>query len=210
MKKRKKKQKNKFHKIVDKITHGYEHRHPLIFFTVVFNIFVITTIFTINAINDDMDLLGAKKILFGQPNPKIQADIEELTEGYPIVEMAPLIAKENREVAAFMIAIAKKESAWGKRTPKLNGEECYNYWGFRKKRKRMGSGGHTCFDSPEDAVRTVAKRIDKLVKKGYDTPREMVLWKCGDCTGPARVGAGKWIRDVDLYYQKMMDTEQSL
>jgi len=205
MKKRKKKQKNKLHKIVDKITRGYEHKHPLIFFAVVFNIFVITIIFIAGAINDDLDLLSAKRILFNQPNPQIQADIEELTAGYPIAEMAPYIATENREVAAFMVAIAKKESSWGEKTPKLNGKECYNYWGFRQNREHMGSGGHTCFDSPKDAVNTVARRINNLVKQGVDTPKEMVVWKCGDCTGSASAGSAKWIQDVDLYYQKMMN-----
>ena len=181
------------------------YKYLLLFFAIVFNVFVIAIILIIGGINRDLDLLSAKRILFNQPNPQIQADIEKLTEGYPIAEMAPFIAKENRQVAAFMIAIAKKESAWGRRAPKLNGKECYNYWGFRKKRERMGSGGHTCFDSPEDAVRTVAKRINRLVKNGYDTPRKMVLWKCGDCTGPARVGAEKWIQDVDLYYPQMIN-----
>jgi len=201
--KKTKKQKNKIHKIIDKITRGYEHKHPLIFFAVVFNIFIFSVFFVIASINHDLDLANAKRILFNQPNPQIQSDIEELTRGYPIAQMAPLIAKQNRTVAAFMIAIAKKESNWGKRTPKLNGQECYNYWGFRRKQKRMGSGGHTCFDSPEDAVRTVGKRINKLVKKGYDTPSKMVLWKCGRCTGPASAGAQKWIQDVNVYYQKM-------
>jgi hypothetical protein len=136
---------------------------------------------------------------------ELKNKIEKLTEGYPIKNMASEIAKQDEQVAAFLVAIAKKESAWGKRTPKLKGKECYNYWGFRKKRLLMGSGGHTCFDGPEDAVKTVANRIENLVAKGIDTPQEMVLWKCGNCTGPARVGAGKWIADVRLYYNKMME-----
>ena len=135
----------------------------------------------------------------------LKKKIIKLTKGYPIEKMAPEIAKQDDEVAAFLIAIAKKESNWGKRTPKYKGKECYNYWGFRRKRLLMGSGGHTCFDSPEDAVRTVADRIENLVAKKIDTPREMVLWKCGRCTGPASVGAGKWIADVRLYYNKMME-----
>jgi hypothetical protein len=138
-------------------------------------------------------------------NLELKNKIEKMTEGYPIKDMASEIAKHDEQVAAFLVAIAKKESAWGRRTPKLKGRECYNYWGFRKKRLLMGSGGHTCFDGPEDAVKTVANRIENLVAKGIDTPREMVLWKCGNCTGPARIGAGKWIADVGLYYGKMME-----
>ena len=142
-------------------------------------------------------------------NLELKAKIENITEGYPIKDMASEIAKQDEQVAAFLVAIAKKESAWGKRTPKLKGEECYNYWGFRRKRLLMGSGGHTCFDGPEDAVKTVASRIENLVAKGIDTPREMVLWKCGNCTGPARFGAQKWIADVQMYYDKMMEDDNN-
>ncbi len=205
--KKNKKQKTFICDSKEKFISCYRHKHPLLFFAIIFNIFVITVILTISAINKDLDLLNAKRILFNQPNPAILADSEEILEGYPMLEMAPYIAKENREVAAFIIAIAKKESAWGKRTPKLNGEECYNYWGFRKKRERMGSGGHTCFDSPEDAVRTIAMRIDDLIDKGYDTPSKMVIWKCGSCNGAARIGSQKWIEDVDHYYQQMINLE---
>jgi len=137
-------------------------------------------------------------------NLELKNKIEKITDGYPIKNMSSEIAKQDEEVAAFLIAIAKKESNWGKRTPKFKGKECYNYWGFRRKRFLMGSGGHTCFNSPEDAVKTVANRIENLVAKGVDTPQEMVLWKCGNCTGPARIGAQKWITDVQLYYNKMM------
>lgn len=203
MKKRNKKQ-FWFKDLKKKIIDGYAHEHPLIFFAIVFNVFVITVIFLSNAVIDEFDMVNARRIIFNQPNPQLQMQVEEMLEGYPMVEMAPYIAQQNKQVAAYLVAIGKKESAWGKRAPKLNGEDCYNYWGFRKKTKRMGSGGHTCFDSPEEAVRIVAKRIKNLVRKGYDTPTEMVLWKCGNCTGPEAAGAGKWIQDVDLYYQKMM------
>ncbi len=158
--------------------------------------------------NSEFNRIFSKVHQFLEPEKEINLELErkvrELTKGYPIEEMAPEIAKQDDEVAAFLVAIAKKESNWGKRTPKYKGKECYNYWGFRRKRVIMGSGGHTCFDSPEEAVRTVADRIEDLVAKGIDTPREMVLWKCGQCNGPASVGAGKWIADVGLYYRKMM------
>ncbi len=90
--------------------------------------------------------------------------------------------------------------------PVLNGKDCYNYWGYRGIRKRMGSGGHTCFDSPEDAVKTVGGRISRLVKSGVDTPQEMVLWKCGsNCNATGGwAAAHKWISDVNMYYSKML------
>lgn len=136
-------------------------------------------------------------------NPEIVQRVKELAGGYPIEKMAKYIASEDEDVAAFMISIAKKESNWGMRTPKLNGKECYNYWGFRQKRERMGSGGHTCFNNPRDAVKSVAARIDDLIKKEIDTPEEMVAWKCGySCDGHNPQSVQKWINDVKLYYNK--------
>ena len=135
---------------------------------------------------------------------KILAEkIEKLTAGYPIEKMTRYLSYENKEVAAFMVAIAKKESNWGKRTPKYRGKECYNYWGFRAKRAKMGTGGHTCFDSPKDAVRTVSKRIEDLLAKGVNTPQKMVVWKCGySCGGHNPQSVRKWISDVSYYYNK--------
>jgi len=201
-----KKHKRLYHKTKKKIISNYAHHHPLMFFALIFNIFVITVVLIVSSMNHDLDLLNAKRILFNQPSPEILADAQEILEGYPMIEMAPYIATQKREVAAFLIAIAKKESGWGTHTPKLNGAECYNYWGYRGKRDRMGSGGHTCFDSPEDAVKTVSLRIKDLIRKGYDTPEKMVVWKCGyKCNGRSGAGANKWIQDVDLYYQQMIE-----
>lgn len=131
--------------------------------------------------------------------------LREMVAGYPIEQMVPYIAKQNHITAAFMIAIAKKESGWGKHVPVLDGGDCYNYWGFRAIRDKMGTGGHTCFDSPEDAVKTVAKRIDFLVsKEGLDTPSKMIVWKCGyDCSWDSSREVKKWISDVDRYFQQL-------
>jgi len=137
---------------------------------------------------------------------EFEQELREMVKGYPIEVMIPEIAKQDRIVAAFIVAIAKKESAWGKRVPVLNGEDCYNYWGYRGIRDRMGTGGHTCFDSPADAVKTVAKRISTLVEEyGRDTPEQMVVWKCGSscaATG-GQAAANKWISDVSMYFDKL-------
>jgi esterase/lipase len=135
---------------------------------------------------------------------KLKDDIAEMVKGYPIENMVPFIAKQDRIVAAFLVAIAKKESAWGKRVPVLNGEDCYNYWGYRGIRKRMGTGGHTCFDSPKDAVETVAKRIAFLVNnEKLDTPEKFKVWKCGyDCSWDSPSAVRKWVQDVDYYFEK--------
>ncbi len=131
---------------------------------------------------------------------------QEMVEGYPIEKMLPEIFKQDRVVAAFMIAMAKQESQWGKRVPVLNGEDCLNYWGFRSKRERMGSGGHTCFDSIEDAVTTVGRRINELVYE-YDrkTAARLIVWKCGySCAGHNQSNVASWKRTVQMYYDALM------
>ena len=141
---------------------------------------------------------------------QLEESIYKMVAGSPMEKMAPYIAKKDKIVAAFLVGISKKESNYGRRVPVLNGEDCFNYWGYRGIRKRMGSGGHTCFDSPEDAIETVGGRIERLVKSGVDTPEEMVLWKCGsDCNATGGwPAAHKWIKDVNMYYSKMLQTAE--
>ncbi|MCK9378945.1 MAG: hypothetical protein M0P97_02260 [Candidatus Moranbacteria bacterium] len=137
---------------------------------------------------------------------KTEKEIEEMVKGYPIEKMLPYILEQDRIVAAFLISIAKKESNWGKRVPTLDGQDCYNYWGYRGQRRLMGTGGHTCFNSRKDAVDTVAKRIKWLVEnKKLNTPEKMIIWKCGsdcDATG-GQEAARKWISDVNMYFKKL-------
>ncbi|MFH1183196.1 MAG: hypothetical protein V1690_02960 [Candidatus Moraniibacteriota bacterium] len=135
----------------------------------------------------------------------LEKEIRAMVKGYPIENMVSEIAKQDRIVAAFMVAIAKKESSWGVRVPVYQGQDCYNYWGWRGKNP-VGSGGHTCFDSPEDAVDTVAKKIAILIDEyGRNTPAKMVVWKCGsDCNATGgQAAANKWISDVNLYFKKL-------
>ncbi len=129
----------------------------------------------------------------------------EMVEGFPIEKMLPHILKQDPEVAKYLIAMAKQESAWGERVPVLNGQDCYNYWGFRSQRKLMGSGGHTCFNSRQDAVETVGRRIHELIYE-YDrtTAERLIVWKCGSsCDGHSQEGVDRWIRVVDTYYSKL-------
>lgn len=149
-----------------------------------------------------------------QKNPQeikkeiLRKDLQTLVEGHPIEEMIPFISNKDRKTAAYIIGIAKKESAWGERKPVLNGEDCYNYWGFRAKRERMGSGGHTCFDTPKEAVDAVATRIDQIIERNdAQSAKDMIVWKCGsDCsvTG-GQAAADKWIEDVDMYAEKVLN-----
>lgn len=144
-------------------------------------------------------------VVIKQKTP-LEKGIAEMVEGYPIEKMMPYILEQNPKTAMFLVAIAKKESAWGKRKPVLDGQDCFNYWGFRLKAEKMGSGGHTCFESPKEAVETVAERIDQLVtEEEIDTPSDMIVWKCGyGCQDqPKSISEKKWINDVDFYYSAM-------
>lgn len=131
--------------------------------------------------------------------------VRELVAGYPIEEMLPYILEKDRLVAAFLIGIAKKESNWGKRVPVLDGQDCFNYWGYRGVRRMMGSGGHTCFNSRKDAVDTVTKRLEKLIySEQLNTPEKLIVWKCGfSCAGHSRESVKKWISDVDMYFERL-------
>lgn len=136
----------------------------------------------------------------------LEQTIKEMVEGHPIEQMVPYILEKDNLTAAFLVSIARKESNWGKRVPVLDGQDCFNYWGYRGIRERMGTGGHTCFDSPEDAVDTVGKRIETLIRK-YEltTPADMIIWKCGSsCAGHSNAGVRKWISDVELYFSKIV------
>ena len=164
-------------------------------------------------ISDDSSAIDIDTImaLLSKENDQnnLEDEIRQMVRGYPIEEMVPEIAKQDRMVAAFMIGIAKKESGWGVHVPVLNGEDCYNYWGYRGIRDRMGTGGHTCFDSPKDAVDTVAKRVSFLVSNNnLTTPDEMVgTWKCGSRSNCVNTGgqasADKWARDISIYFDQL-------
>jgi hypothetical protein len=129
--------------------------------------------------------------------------VREMVKGYPIEKMLPYILEKDQIVVAFLVGIAKKESGWGEHVPLLDGKDCYNYWGYRQQRVLMGTGGHTCFNSREDAVDTVAKRLKFLIEEeNLDTPAKMSIWKCGSaCDQDGQVY--KWISDVSLYFDKL-------
>ena len=157
-------------------------------------------------LNDPLFLKQLAEIKKASDSATLEKEIYGMVKGYPIENMVPYIAKQDRTVAAFMVAIAKKESNWGQHVPLLKGEDCYNYFGYRGIRDRMGTGMHTCFNSPEDAANTIAKRVKTLVEENdRNTPAKMVVWKCGSscaATG-GQAAANKWISDVDMYFQKL-------
>jgi hypothetical protein len=142
-------------------------------------------------------------------NPRqviLENKVDKLVGGYPIAQMAEIIAKQDKTTAAFLVGIAKKESNWGKRVPRAeDGSDCYNYWGYRGAGSRGIAMGHGCFGSPEEAVGVVGGRIDTLVHEyNFRTAAEMVVWKCGwSCDGHSNQSVKKWIADVALYKGKI-------
>ncbi|MCK4635824.1 MAG: hypothetical protein KAT32_03080 [Candidatus Moranbacteria bacterium] len=136
----------------------------------------------------------------------LEQKIRKMVAGQPIENMIPYILEQDYHVAAYLIAIAKKESQWGNRVPVLNGKDCYNYWGYRENRDLMGSAGHTCFNSRKDAVETVGKRLDDLIYKSKKrTSASLIVWKCGStCEGHSQAGVDSWIDVVDMYYGKLV------
>lgn len=138
---------------------------------------------------------------------EFERKIKEMVDGHPIEKMAPYIAKEDPLVAAFFIAIARKESAWGERVPVNGGKDCYNYVGFRLKTEKMGSDGHSCFSSPKEGFEVTVKRMKNLIyKEKMTTAQKMVSpWKCGyDCSWDNPQAVQKWVSDVDYYLKQVL------
>ncbi len=136
----------------------------------------------------------------------LERDLERMVEGHPIADMLPYISRENPETAKYLVSIAKKESNWGKYSPKNDsGETCYNYWGFRRQTGEVTESGYSCFKSPQEAVAVVGSRLNYLIwDLRLDTPEELAVWKCGStCTGHSEYGVEKWIRDVGYYARKI-------
>jgi len=135
----------------------------------------------------------------------LEIKLKGLVYGYPIEKMLPYIALEDKQTAAFLVGIAKKESNWGKHSPKLNGKTCYNYWGYRGQGENVTPSGYTCFKTPQEAVSVVGKRISDLVNySGLTTPSKMIVWKCGwDCSQHSDQSVQGWIADVGYYYKKV-------
>lgn len=139
-------------------------------------------------------------------NQELDADIREMAAGYPLEIMAPAISQYDRKVAALIVGIAKKESNWGKRVPRSpDGQDCFNYWGYKGAGTRGMAMGHGCFGSPEEAVQAVGNRLTKLVElRQTSEPKNMIIWKCGSsCATHSKESVSKWISDVDLYYRKI-------
>lgn len=136
-------------------------------------------------------------------NIKLQNDIAKIVKNTPMEAMIDDIVQKDKPVAAFLVGIAMKESKFGIYSPKKDGTDCYNYWGYRGKENPTKSG-YSCFDSPKQAVDIVGKRIENIIAQGAKTPADMVIWKCGySCAAFSEESVNKWIADVGINYYKL-------
>lgn len=134
------------------------------------------------------------------------AELETLLKGHPLAKMSSEIAKQEPEIAALIVGIARKESQWGLRSPKKNGD-CFNYWGFKGNGGRGTGMGYACFATREEAIEKIASRLEKLVdKRGSSKPSALVTpWKCGNsCATHSKESVNKWVSDVNQYYTKVL------
>ncbi len=132
---------------------------------------------------------------------ELEHNVSELVEGYPMERMLPYILAQDPKTAAYLVGIAKKESNWGKRVPTKDGQDCFNYWGYRGPGSRGTAMGHGCFGSEAEAVSVTSTRLKTfLYEYQYQSPSELVVWKCGyTCAGHSPLGVKKWISDVGYY-----------
>jgi len=145
----------------------------------------------------------AQKTLVPDTNT-LKEDLEKILKNTPMAAMTEAISQKPRPVAAFLVGIAMKESKFGVYSPKLDGRDCYNYWGFKGGGKTT-FGGYSCFSSPEEAVEAVSKKIEKMVTKGVQTPAQAISWKCGSsCAGHSATDVRKWISDVAINFYKII------
>jgi hypothetical protein len=129
--------------------------------------------------------------------------LKEMIGEYPMKKMIPFLAERDEKTAAFLVAIAKKESGWGEHAPSKSGRDCYNYWGYKGNYRLVL--GYSCFDSPEQAIKVVGDKIDQLIAKKIDTPSRMVVWKCGSsCAGHDPEGVRSWIGTVESYMKRLV------
>lgn len=155
---------------------------------------------------DALVQVGEMKEEFQSGDEILTKELDVLVAGFPIEVMTKAIAHYDREIAGLIVGIGKKESNWGKRTPKLNGEECFNFWGYRGVgTKGFTPDGYGCWNTPEEAVKTIGDRLEKLRDLRLSSePARMIVWKCGStCAGHSDESVRKWIADVNIYYRKI-------
>jgi len=143
-------------------------------------------------------------------------EIATILEGSPMEAMAEYIATKDKKVAALIVGIANIESQLGLRSPSKAGIDCYNYWGYKTSGTRGQAMGHACFGSREEAIDTIATRLEHFVyDTNRDTPAKMVYpWKCGgSCAAHSPESVSRWIGVVNIYYSQIIaikDAQQTI
>lgn len=169
----------------------------------------VSTLITFLLFGASLNVVPPQPEAVAQASPaeiRLERDVRKMVEGYPIERMMPYIVKQDKNTAAFIVGIAKKESNWGKRVPRLpNGDDCYNYWGYRGAGSRGKAMGHGCFGSREEAIDTISQRLDTFIEDyRFDTAEELIVWKCGfSCAGHSTTSVDKWISDVGYYAEQI-------
>jgi hypothetical protein len=159
--------------------------------------------------NDCAKLSLEGKIMESKQDMMAQ-EIAMILEGTPMEAMSENIATKDKKVAALIVGIANIESQLGVRSPSKAGIDCYNYWGYKTSGTRGQAMGHACFGSREEAVNTIAKRLEHFVyDTNRDTPAEMVYpWKCGgSCAAHSPESVSRWIGVVNKYYSQIIAIE---
>lgn len=160
-----------------------------------------------NGLRCGIDDAGRKNFLAGKYSLDqfiVKKNIEELVGDRPMGKMVSEIATRDPKTASYLVAIAKHESNLGKFSPKKDGRDCYNYWGFRGSYNKTESG-YSCFDSPKQAVAVVGNRIQGLMEnENIETSEQMLVWKCGSsCAGHNPADVERWKENVDYYFNKL-------
>jgi len=140
----------------------------------------------------------------------VAQEIAIILENTPMEAMSQHIATKDKRVAALIVGIANIESQLGVRSPSKDGIDCYNYWGYKTSGTRGQALGHACFGSREEAVDTIAKRLEHFVyDTNRDTPAKMVYpWKCGgSCAAHSPESVSRWIGVVNKYYSQIIAIE---
>ena len=161
--------------------------------------------------NDCVELSSAGKIMESEQDIMTQ-EIAVILEGTPMQEMASYIATKDQTVAALIVGIANIESQLGLRSPSKSGIDCYNYWGYKTSGTRGQAMGHACFGSREEAIDTIATRLEHFVyNTNRDTPAKMVYpWKCGgSCASHSPESVSRWIGVVNIYYNQIIAIEDA-
>lgn len=135
---------------------------------------------------------------------KLKIELLEILQDTPMEQMIDPLLEQDKTVAALLVGIAFKESKFGEFSPKKNGRECFNYWGFKGKTNPTNSG-YSCFSDPKEAIEVVGKRLKELsVDAGRTKPAQLTVWKCGSsCAAHAPGSVQKWIADVSIFYNKI-------